>query len=78
MATEMGRTLEKETHNEPASQLEKESDKNGAAGESEKQENFMLQLKIKEKEEALKASYEVINVYKEQNQKMQLQRNEAQ
>jgi len=64
----MGRTLE-----QPTTQVYSEEDKNGAAGESEKHENFLLQLQIKEKDEALKASKEVIDLYKEQNESLKVQ-----
>ena len=42
-----------------------------------KQENFMLQLKVKEQEEVIKSNYEVINIYKENNLQLQNNQQEA-
>ena len=79
MATAMGKSIEGESANKE-SESKKETPKeqeitNGAEQEDKiqqiQQENFTLQLKIRQQEESLKANNEVITLYKEQTQQLQ-------
>ena len=80
MATAMGKTLQDE--GQEITQEKKENQvQNKTAEESENnekvQQNFMLQLKVKEQEETIKSNNEIINFYKESNTQLQVNTQEA-
>lgn len=79
MADAMGKSLQTpDIEKDP----EKHQTKNSPAEESKEseiiQQNFMLQLKVKEQEEVIKSSNELLNIYKEQNNHLQTQQQQAQ
>lgn len=79
MAEAMGKKLETQNTKEPELKNEVQ---NKPAEESKDneivQQNFMLQIKVKEQEEVIKSSNELINIYKEQNNHLQTQQQQAQ
>ncbi len=79
MAQAMGKNLQYQNDNSPQTQNETQ---NKSAEESRDneiiQQNFSLQLKVKEQEEVIKSSNELLNIYKEQNNHLQTQQQQAQ
>jgi molecular chaperone GrpE (heat shock protein) len=63
----------KPTHNESQNRAAEESKDNEII-----KENFTLQLKVKEQEEAIKSSNEIISLYKDHNAQLQTQQQQAQ
>ncbi len=63
----------KPTHNESQNRGAEESKDNEII-----KENFTLQLKVKEQEEAIKSSNEIISLYKDHNTQLQTQQQQAQ
>lgn len=79
MADAMGKKFESEKTKEPEAKNESQ---NRAAEESKDneiiKENFTLQLKVKEQEEAIKSNNEIITLYKDHNTQLQTQQQQAQ
>lgn len=79
IADAMGKSLQVQSMDKDP---EKHQTKNIRAEESKEseiiQQNFMLQLKVKEQEEVIKSSNELLNIYKEQNNHLQTQQQQAQ
>lgn len=79
MADAMGKTLVTPASTQTENNNETPSRGVGDAKDNEMvQQNFMLQLKIKEQEEVIKSSNELLSMYKEQNNHLQTQQQQAQ
>jgi hypothetical protein len=74
MAKAMGKTLVEEAPNETSKQAKSEVEESNEYV----QEKFNLQLKIKEQEETIRSSNEMLHIYKEQSSVLQEQQKLAQ
>lgn len=76
MADAMGKKLESEKEHENKNEFQRPAEE---SMDSEIiKENFTLQLKVKEQEEAIKSNNEIISLYKDHNTQLQNQQQQAQ
>lgn len=78
MADAMGKKLEPENTKEPESKNESQRPAEESKDSEIIKENFTLQLKVKEQEEAIKSNNEIISLYKDHNTQLQTQQQQAQ